>query len=249
MRVFNLRAKARGERETSVSFGVKRARCKLGAMTAASPLAPPAPAPLAGASSPKWTYDQLRALPGEARHELHDGRLVTLPSPNSRHQKIYRALLKILERWIDAGGNGLLYLQPMDLKIDPYRTLVPDLSYYVTEDASAVESDNGNYLNVAPDLVVEIVSPSSQSTDRVYKFRVYAEIGARFYWIIDPEGRVFQAYRLREGAPNVYEFEANLTDGDAFAPELFPGLNLDMTPLFGPPAISADQQGEDAPAS
>lgn len=215
-------------------------------MTAAS-IAPTLPrAPEILASEKKWTYEQMRALPDdEARHELHDGRLVTLTSPNCRHQKLYLRLLVALEKWIDTGGAGMLYLQPMDLKIDNYRTLIPDLSYYVTDDAAAVESANGNYLNVAPDLVVEIISPSSASTDRVYKFRVYAEIGARFYWIIDPEGRVFQAYRLREGA---YEFEANLTDGDAFAPELFPGLNLPMTPLFGPPDPNR-QPERDAPES
>lgn len=212
-------------------------------MIAASPAPTLSRAPELVAPEKKWTYDQLRALPGEARHELHDGRLITMPSPNSRHQKVYRALLKLLEQWIDAGGAGMLYLQPMDLKIDTYRTLIPDLSYYVTDDAASVENESGNYLSVAPDLVVEIVSPSSASSDRVYKFRVYAEIGVRFYWIIDPEGRVFQAYRLREGA---YEFEANLTDGDAFAPELCPGLNIPMTPLFGPPDPNR-QPERDAP--
>ena len=65
------------------------------------------------------------------------------------------------------------------MKIDNYRTLIPDLIYYATEDEAAVESENGKYLVGIPDLVVEIVSPSSQHTDRFYKFDVYAEIGVK----------------------------------------------------------------------
>ena len=87
-------------------------------------------------------------------------------SPYPHHQKIYLRLLLAIQQWIDADGSGMIYPQPMDLKIDSYRTLVPDLSYYLTSDAAAVENQSGNYLNVAPDLVVEIVSPSSASTDR-----------------------------------------------------------------------------------
>ena len=179
----------------------------------------------------KWTYDEIAALPDDKLRELHDGIPILMPSPTLRHQKLLRRLTKLIEAWIDGGRQGLLYYQPVDLKIDNYRTLIPDLIYYATEDEAAVESENGKYLVGIPDLVVEIVAPSSQNTDRFYKFDVYAEIGVRYYWTVDPEFWIFQAFRLVEGE---YRFEASLSDAGEFAPEAFPGLKIPMAQLFGP---------------
>ena len=179
----------------------------------------------------KWTYDEIVALPDDKLRELHDGIPILMPSPTLRHQKFLRRLTKFMEAWIDAGGHGLLYYQPVDLRIDAYRTLIPDLSYYATGDEIAVESENGKYLVGIPDLIVEIISPSSQNTDRFYKFDVYAEIGVRYYWTIDPEYWIFQAFRLVEGE---YRFEVSLSDEGEFSPELFAGLKIPMPELLGP---------------
>ena len=189
----------------------------------------------------KWTYDEIAALPDGKLRELHDGVPIIMPSPTPRHQELYRALVKFIEAWLDGGGQGLLYYQPVDLKIDNYRTLIPDLLYYATNDRSAVVSANGKYLSAVPDLVVEIVSPSSQNTDRFYKFDVYAEIGVPYYWTIDPEFWIFQAFRLIEGE---YRFEASLSDEGEFAPAVFPGLTISMAQLFGPRATAATPQDE-----
>ena len=189
----------------------------------------------------KWTYDEIAALPDDKLRELHDGVPIHMPSPTPRHQELYRALVKFIENWIDSGGKGLLYYQPIDLKIDNYNTLIPDLLYYVTNDRSEVVSENGKYLRAIPDLVVEIVSPSSQNTDRFYKFEVYAEIGVRYYWTIDPEFWIFQAFRLIEGE---YRFEASLSDEGEFAPEVFAGLKIPMAQLFGPRPEAATPQDE-----
>lgn len=188
----------------------------------------------------KWTYDEIAALPDDKLRELHDGVPIIMPSPTLRHQKLYLRLLKFIAAWIDGGGNGLLYPQPVDLKIDTYRTLIPDLTYYATNDESAVESENGKYLRAVPDLIVEIVSPSSQNTDRHYKFDVYAEIGVKYYWTIDPEYWLFQAFRLVEGE---YRFEASLSDEGEFAPQAFPGLKIPMAELFGPrPTVATPEE-------
>ncbi len=193
-------------------------------MIAESTLEVPAPAR-------KWTYAEIAALPDAVLRELHDGVPVIMPSPNLRHQKLYLRLLFAIQQWIEAGGGGLLYPQPVDLKIDTHKVLIPDLSYYVTDDAASVESENGNYLRAVPDLVVEIVSPSSADIDREYKYEVYAEIGVKYYWIIDPGAWNFQAFRLEDGE---YRFEASLSDEGEFSPLVFPGLKLPMKPLFGP---------------
>ena len=191
------------------------------------------PTPLVNSANgqKKWTYDEIAALPDDKLRELHDGVPLIMPSPSLRHHKILRRLTQFIENWIEGGGQGLLYYQPTDLKIDNYRTLIPDLTYYATTDEAAVESANGQYLSAVPDLVVEIVSPSSQNTDRFYKFEVYAEIGVKYYWTIDPEFWIFQAFRLVDGE---YRFEASLSDQGEFAPAAFAGLKIPMAQLFGP---------------
>lgn len=190
----------------------------------------------------KWTYDEIVALADDKLRELHDGVPILMPSPTPRHQELYRALVKFIEKWIDGGGQGLLYYQPVDLKVDDYKVLVPDLLYYATNNRSAVISENNKYLRAVPDLVVEIVSPSSQNTDRFYKFDVYAEIGVKYYWTIDPEFWIFQAFRLVEGE---YRFEASLSDEGEFAPEVFPGLKIPMAELFGPREAAATPTDKD----
>lgn len=196
------------------------------------------PTPILNSASgqKKWTYDEIAAIGDDKLRELHDGKPCLMPSPTARHQKLYLRLLLAIQRWIDAGGQGLLYPQPIDLKINNYRTLIPDLTYYATDDESAVESEDGKYLCAVPDLVVEIVSPSSQNTDRFYKFEVYAEIGVPYYWTIDLEFWIFQAFRLIEGE---YRFEASLSDEGEFAPEVFAGLKIPMAQLFGPRPAAA----------
>ena len=190
----------------------------------------------------KWTYDEIAALPDDKLRELHDGVPILMPSPTPRHQELYLRLLLFIQHWIDGGGSGLIYPQPVDLKIDNYRTLIPDLLYYATNDRSAVVSENGKYLRAVPDLVVEIISPSSQNTDRFYKFDVYAEIGVNYYWTIDPEFWIFQAFRLVDGK---YQFEASLSDEGEFAPELFVGLKIPMAELFGPRPTAATPEDEE----
>ena len=64
----------------------------------------------------KWTYDEIAALPDDKLRELHNGVPLIMPSPTLRYQKLYRRLLKFIENWIDAGGHGLVYPQPVNLK-------------------------------------------------------------------------------------------------------------------------------------
>ncbi len=191
----------------------------------------PTPTAVRTTGQKKWTYDEIAAIKDDRLRELHDGRTILMPAPSLRHQKLYLRLLLTIQRWMDAGGQGLLYPQPVDLKIDQFNALIPDLIYYLTNDESAVESKNGNYLKGVPDLIVEVISPSSVKIDRVYKSETYAKMGVPFYWIIDPAGRVFQAFRLVEGE---YRFNANLADEGEFAPAGLPGLIVPMEELFGP---------------
>lgn len=169
--------------------------------------------------------------PDNERREIWNGRKIVMPSPNVKHQKLYRRLLLQLEAWVAAGGGGLLYYQPVDLRMSEDKIVIPDITFYLNTNESEVEAPGGGSLVGVPDLVVEIISPSSVRIDRVQKYRAYAEFGVRHYWIIDSESRVLQAYRWEE---NRFVDEAVMSDEDQFSPQLFPGLTLNLNELFGP---------------
>jgi Uma2 family endonuclease len=182
----------------------------------------------------RWTYDELRALndgrSDERRVELYDGEIEEMTSPTVLHQKLIRLLLRILEPWIDAHG-GEVYLSPVDLYLSATRFVVPDLMFVSPArlQTERIEREDGACLVGPPDLVVEVLSPSTARNDRVRKFNEYAAFGVLCYWIIDPEEQTLLAYSLQE---NHYLVEAALTTGDTFEPSLFPGLRISLDALF-----------------
>ncbi len=180
----------------------------------------------------KWTYDEVQAaFDDDVRRELYDGELWEMPSPSNQHQKIYRRLLKLIEAWIDEKGQGIVYLPPIDLRIDQNLTFIPDLTFYLQADEAAIEHPSGRGLSAPPDLLVEILSPATARQDRGRKYRAYAKFGVRFYWILDPEACTLNAFRLENGA---YRDEAVSAENDSLTPALFPGLTINLNEIFGP---------------
>lgn len=176
-----------------------------------------------------WTYDDIIQLEDDKRREIYFGFVYEMPSPSLSHQKVYLALLTSIIAWKAAGGHGLIYPQPVDLVVSDSLVFVPDLAYFATDDAASVERSDDRCLIAPPDLIVEIVSPSTESHDRVTKYRAYAEFGVCHYWIIDPEAQILHAFALREGH---YAEEAVLKSDEEFRPNLFPGLVLSLDTLF-----------------
>ena len=81
-----------------------------------------------------------------------------------------------------------------------------------------------------PDVVVEVVSPSSGRYDRVTKLRYYAQKGVLEYWIVDPQARTLERLVLRDG---VFSITDSLADEEAFRPDGFPGLEIPLARLWG----------------
>jgi Uma2 family endonuclease len=84
--------------------------------------------------------------------------------------------------------------------------------------------------NGAPDLVIEIISPSTARHDRLVKFNKYREAGVREYWIVDPDGRIVSAYLLKDG-----QYMAANYDDTALVPvTVLPGCEIDLKTIFEP---------------
>jgi Uma2 family endonuclease len=137
------------------------------------------------------TYRDLLALPDDVRAELVGGHITTLPSPRPRHSKVQRALGGFVGRPFDdddgfGGPGGWWIFVEVDVAFGPHDVVRPDLSGWrrprlPTPDVRPIE--------VVPDWVCEIVSPSTARHVLVVKRRLYAKQRVPHYWLVDPEAR------------------------------------------------------------
>ena len=143
----------------------------------------------------KLDYSDYVATPDDGkRYEIVDGDLCVTPSPSPVHQRISGRLQLQLERYFHERSLGEVFDAPVDLILANHDIVVPDL--LVVSDPKLI-SRRG--IEGRPLLIVEILSPSTRKRDREVKARRYAELGVEHYWIVDPETKRVECYRLRDG--------------------------------------------------
>ena len=154
-----------------------------------------------------WTVDDLNALPDDGvRRELIDGALHVSPSPTSIHQVLAARLVVALERTCP---DDLFVSQSNDVQLSAHRLFIPDVLVTTFE---AARRRTGSFTAEEVVLAVEIVSPGSQSIDRVLKPALYAKAGIPYYWLIETDDAItVHTYRLGSDA-GVYELSGTFTD-------------------------------------
>lgn len=131
----------------------------------------------------KLTYADYLALPGDERYELHDGELVLVASPNEPHQRVSKRLFLQLAE-VEASGLGQTYFAPFDIVFSDTEVVQPDLMFISRERSDIITRTN---IQGVPDLVVEILSPSTASRDWNYKYNLYAKYRVKELWMVAPE--------------------------------------------------------------
>ena len=158
------------------------------------------------------------------RAEIHDGELVMMAPPLQRHQSILGELLRQVANFLK-GKPCKVFPAPFGVRLsrDEDTAFEPDL--VVVCDKSKL---NGKICDGAPDMVVEILSPSTARIDRVYKFNKYLEAGVREYWMIDPDDKTLHAFVLKGG-----EYVAKAYDEADTAPVyVLEGCEISLTDVF-----------------
>ena len=155
----------------------------------------------------EYTLDDYYALPDERRVELIDGVIYDMSAPAIIHQKILGELFILFRECMDRHeGNCEVYLSPCDVRLDrDNRTMVqPDLLVVCEEYDIGAKAFDG-----APDLTLEILSPSTRSKDMLLKLYKYANAGVQEYWIVDPDQQTVLVYDLEHENyyPGKYSFE------------------------------------------
>jgi Uma2 family endonuclease len=179
----------------------------------------------------KLTYDDFLLFPDDGkRHELIDGEHFVTPSPNTRHQAISGNLYGLLWTWLRGRGLGRLFYAPFDVVFSNFDVVEPDLLYVSKGRESQVLTTA--HVRGAPNLVVEIGSPSTRQRDETIKRRLYERFGVDEYWVIDPELERIAIYRPAGGS---YERVADLwrEREEQLTSPLFPGLTLALGDIFG----------------
>ena len=182
------------------------------------------------------TLEEFYAQPeGPPDHEFEEGKLIDMPRPHPRHQAILRELVAEITIYLRSKPIGTLWPE-VDVQISRSRVYAPDLVFLAAENRERLRQTEGRIVG-APDLVVEIVSPSSASRDRVAKFNAYRQAGVPWYWLVDGESLVVEEFHLTSEG---YLAIARVAAGGTFQPQLFPGLQINLTNLLGEPIGFAD---------
>lgn len=179
-----------------------------------------------------------QAVPDTMVAEIIDGELHTMPRPARRHTRTSSTLGGALwgPFWMGAGGpGGWEILDEPELHLGPGPDkLVPDLAGWRRERMpEAIEDDDPPYYDVAPDWVCEILSPSTEVNDRVKKMRIYRREGVRHAWLINPDMRTLEVFRLEGG----FWLQLDTFEGDAVVrAEPFDAIEISLKMLWdGPP--------------
>ncbi len=178
--------------------------------------------------APKLTYKDLQAMPNDGkRYELIDGEVYMTPSPSWRHQEILGNIYIALRTFVEERDLGKVSLAPLDVVFDQRNALQPDLLFVRKDRLSVIQH---GHIEGPPDLVIEVLSPSTASYDRDTKIQVYARSGVYEIWFVEPESRTVDILNL--GADGRFILTAHLSGDGAIVSAVLPGLLLTLRQVF-----------------
>ena len=175
----------------------------------------------------KLTYHDYSKTPEDERWELIDGDLIMAAAPNTEHQMIQSEMGGQVWTFVKDRDLGWVFYSSIDVVLSDYDTVQPDLVFVSKARADIITRAN---IRGAPDLVVEILSPSTARRDWRDKFDLYKRHGVPEYWMADPAFRTVWVFVLREGA---FEEAGRYGEGDTLVSPTLAGFELDLSEVFG----------------
>ncbi|MBI2941202.1 MAG: Uma2 family endonuclease [Chloroflexi bacterium] len=167
------------------------------------------------------TYDDYRQLPEDGnRYELYEGEIEVTPASGSRHQRVVGNLDWALESHVRPRNLGTVLFAPLDVLLSETTVVQPDILFVAREREGTIGE---RYVGGPPDLVVEVLSPTTRHRDRVIKRQLYARFGVPHLWMLDPDQRRFQAFNLVEGG---YQLSVEGQADETVSAAPFPDLTI-----------------------
>ncbi|MCE2459026.1 MAG: Uma2 family endonuclease [Dehalococcoidia bacterium] len=177
-------------------------------------------------TTPKLTYQDYANLEGDERYELLNGELILVASPNRGHQSASVRLLTRMHSFVEENDLGWVYCAPFDVLFTDTDVVQPDILFISREREHILTPAN---VQGAPDLIVEILSPSSSTRDWRSKRELYSAHGVREYWIVDPTNRIVSILLPQDG---VLEIDQTHTEDETATSTVIEGFSVSLDTIF-----------------
>ncbi|MEZ4867391.1 MAG: Uma2 family endonuclease [Caldilineaceae bacterium] len=176
----------------------------------------------------QWTYADYLALPDDGRrYEIIEGVLYVANAPNAAHQFAVTELSRQMGNFVMDQKLGRVLVAPFEVHLaETSRPVMPDVLFVHSE---RWPKESIQFFAGAPDLVVEVVSPSSTRVDRVVKFTTYEQAGVPEYWIVNPHTKSVEVYTLSN---QEYALFGDYTGDEIIHSQVLAGLTIVASTLF-----------------
>jgi len=177
-----------------------------------------------------WTYEDYLKLPDDGRRfEIIEGVLYVTNAPNIDHQFVVSEIVQQIGSFVRQHKLGYVLSAPFEVHLsERTRPVLPDVLFIKSE---RWPETGAGYFEGAPDLVVEVLSPSTRRTDQVVKFSLYEQAGVPEYWIVDPKTRSVLVYVL---SGREYALLGEFVGEDVVQSSVLAGLQIIARTLFNP---------------
>lgn len=182
--------------------------------------------PRTAKKSERLTVIDYLAMPDAVRCQLIDGGMVMEPAPSAPHQVILGNVYVLLSTHVERNGLGRVFLAPFDVYFTVEDVIQPDVCFFSRERLGHLMRAGARG---APNLAVEILSPSSAQIDRVQKRAIYARERVMEYWLIDPELRRIEIFDFPRDSESPIHV---VSENGEFKSPLLPGICIRADAIF-----------------
>ena len=155
----------------------------------------------------KYTYEHYVHFPTDGkRHEIVDGEHFVNPAPSTKHQYAVQQLFRQLDAQVRETERGIVFVSPIDVQVSEFTVIQPDLAVVLNERRNIITDAK---LDGAPNMLVEVVSPSSTSFDRTTKKLAYQRAAVPEYWIVDPMQKTIEQFALAADQYQLQQHDGN----------------------------------------
>ena len=177
-----------------------------------------------------YTYDDYLTLPDDGRrYEIIEGELLMSPAPVTKHQFVKQTLQFHLLKFANKRKSGVILDAPTDVVFSDTDIVQPDILFIAKANLHKITDAN---IQGAPDLIVEILSPTTAATDRGAKKLLYERYGVKEYWLVDPDSETVEIYTLQAGR---YELAQHAEKTGTVHSVLMPGFSMEVADIFASP--------------
>jgi Uma2 family endonuclease len=176
----------------------------------------------------KFTYEDYALLPEDRRYEVIDGEPFLTPAPTTIHQVVKGRLKRLLDDIVDADNLGIVLDAPFDVVLSRYDVVQPDILFISAQRRTILGE---KCAEGAPDLVIEVLSPSTETRDRVAKAKRYAAFGVREMWLVDPAAKTIEVLLNSEEG---FRRQALYDETGIVRSVVLPDLEFPAGPVFRP---------------